>query len=217
MKGVVFVISSPTGAGKTTLCEIIQKRRNDVERVITHTTRKPREGEKNGVDYYFVDRETFEEMIKRGEFVEYAVVHNNFYGTSKKALNDVVESGKNPLLAIDVQGAKNIMDWIDRVVSVFILPPSFEEWLKRLERDRERDNINIRLKTAIKELSAIGLFDYCIVNNELENSVNKLNSIIDSSLIKVSFFGERFQRLAEELRLKTKEFLEVKDGKTVHV
>ncbi len=217
MKGVVFVISSPTGAGKTTLCEIIQERRSDVERVITHTTRKPREGEKNGVDYYFVDKKTFEEMIKRGEFVEYAVVHNNFYGTSKKALSSVIESGKNPLLAIDVQGAKNIMRWIDRVVSVFILPPSFEEWLKRLEGDRKRDDINIRLKTAIKELSEVDLFDFCIINDELENSVRKLNSIIDSSLIKVSFFGEQFKKLADELRLKTKEFLEVRDGKTIHV
>jgi len=217
VKGVVFVISSPTGAGKTTLCEIIQERRSDVERVITHTTRKPREGEKNGVDYYFVDKKTFEEMIKRGEFVEYAVVHNNFYGTSKKALSSVIESGKNPLLAIDVQGAKNIMRWIDRVVSVFILPPSFEEWLKRLEGDRKRDNINIRLKTAIKELSEVDLFDFCIINDELENSVRKLNSIIDSSLIKVSFFGEQFKKLADELRLKTKEFLEVRDGKTIHV
>lgn len=217
MKGVVFVISSPTGGGKTTLCEIIQKRRNDVERVITHTTRKPREGEKNGFDYYFVDKETFKEMIKRDEFVEYAIVHNNFYGTSKKALNDVIESGKNPLLAIDVQGAKNIMEWTDRVVSVFILPPSFEEWLERLEKDRKRSDINIRLKTAITELSEVGLFDYCIVNDELEKSVNKLNSIIDSSLLKVSFFGEYFTKLAKELQFKTKEYLEVKDGKAVHV
>ncbi len=217
MKGVIFVISSPTGAGKTTICDIIQKKRNDVERVITHTTRKPRSGERNSVDYYFVSINKFKEMVKNGEFVEYALVHNNYYGTSKMALTQVIEKGKNPVLAIDVQGAKNIINCIDRVVSVFILPPSFNEWLNRLNNDKNRDDLDIRLKTAIKELKEIPDFDYCIVNDKLENAVNQLEKIIDASLLKVSFFKEDFLKLAENLKTQTKKYLEGKDGKTVYV
>ncbi len=216
MKGVIFVISSPTGVGKTTICDIIQKKRNDVERVITHTTRKPRPGEKNGRDYHFVDTETFKKMIRNGEFVEYALVHNNYYGTSKKALNDVLEKGKNPVLAIDVQGAKNIMNWIDRVVSIFILPPSFEEWLNRLKKDKNRDDLDIRLNTALRELDEIGHFDYCIVNDDLDRAINDIERIIDTSKLKLSFFKGYFLNLAKNLKENTKEYLEDKDGKAIH-
>jgi len=208
MKGVVFVISSPTGVGKTTICEIVQKKRNDVKRVITHTTRKPRPGERDGKDYHFVDTDTFKKMIRNGEFVEYALVHNNYYGTSKRALNDVLEKGKNPILAIDVQGARNIMNWIDRVISIFILPPSFEEWLNRLKKDKNRDNLDIRLKTAIRELDEIEHFDYCIVNDQLDRAIEELEKIIDTSKLKLNFFKDNFLELSEKLKKKTKEYLE---------
>ncbi len=208
MKGVIFIVSSPTGAGKTTLCNIIQKERNDIERVITHTTRKPREGEINGIDYHFVNAETFKNMIKNGEFVEYAFVHNNYYGTSKKALNDVIEKGKNPILAIDVQGAKNIMNWIDRVVSIFILPPSFDEWLNRLEEDKNRDNLHIRLNTAINEFKEIEKFDYCIINDDLNKAIEDLKKIIDITTLKIKFFKDRFIDMSNYLKKKTKEYLE---------
>ncbi len=208
MKGIIFIVSSPTGAGKTTLCSIIQKERSDIERVVTHTTRKPREGETNGIDYYFVNTETFKDMIKKGEFVEYALVHDNYYGTSKKALNDVIEKGKNPILAIDVQGAKNVMNWIDRVVSIFVLPPSFDEWLSRLEKDKNRDNLHIRLNTAIKEFNEIENFDYCIINDDLREAVENLKKIIDTTTLKTRFFKDRFIEISNCLKKKTKEYLE---------
>ncbi len=208
MKGVIFIVSSPTGAGKTTLCNIIQKERNDIERVITHTTRKPREGEIDGLDYYFVSTKTFKDMIKNGEFVEYALVHNNYYGTSKKALNNVMEKGKHPILAIDVQGARNVMNWIDRVVSIFILPPSFDGWLSRLEKDKNRDNLHIRLNTAIKEFNEIENFDYCIINDDLSESVENLKKIIDTTTLKIRFFKDRFMDISNCLKKKTKEYLE---------
>lgn len=208
MRGVIFIISSPTGIGKTTLCNIIQKERSDIERVVTHTTRKPRKGEINGIDYNFVRTETFKDMIKKGEFVEYALVHDNYYGTSKKALNDVIEKGKNPILAIDVQGAKNVMNWIDRVVSIFILPPSFDEWLNRLEKDKNRDNLHIRLNTAIKEFNEIENFDYCIINDDLSEAVENLKKIIDTTTLKTRFFKDRFIDISNCLKKKIKEYLE---------
>ncbi len=208
MKGVIFVISSPTGAGKTTICDIIQSKRSDVERVITHTTRKPREGEKDGVDYHFVSMEKFTEMIKNGEFVEYAIVHQNYYGTSKKALFEVIERGKNPILAIDVQGAKNIMNWIDRVVSIFILPPSFDEWIERLQKDKNRNNLDVRLKTALSEYDYLDLFEYCIVNDCLDDAVSSLESIIDASKLKLAFYKDKYTEIANKLKQETEKYLE---------
>ncbi len=217
MKGLMFVVSSPTGAGKTTICEIIQQKREDIERVITHTTRKPREGEKNGIDYYFVSKEEFKRKIEEGGFVEYAIVHDNFYGTSKKALEDVLNKGKNALLAIDVQGAKNIMkSFKGRVVSIFILPPSFDEWLDRLKKDKKRDRLNIRFQTALNEFKQIKNFDFCVINDKLDDAVKKVESIIDSCLCKLEFFEDEFTKKAEELKIQTKKFLEVNDG-NIHV
>ncbi|WP_035587042.1 guanylate kinase [Hippea jasoniae] len=207
MNGVIFVISSPTGAGKTTLCNLVEKERDDVQRVITHTTRKPREGEKNGVDYHFVSNEEFKRMIKMGEFVEYAFVHSNFYGTSKKALVDVLNQGKFPILAIDVQGAKNIANSFDNVVNIFILPPDFDIWLERIKKDRSRDSLSVRLKTAVNELSELEFFDYCIINDSLEQSLKKLHSIIDAATSKIAFFKEDYLKLANTLKNDIKEFL----------
>ncbi|WP_025209569.1 guanylate kinase [Hippea sp. KM1] len=212
MRGVIFVVSSPTGAGKTTICSAIKSRRSDVERVITHTTRKPREGERDGVDYYFVDVDTFKDKLKKGEFVEYAVVHGHYYGTTKGALNDVINSGKHPLLAIDVQGARNVMNTFDRVVSIFILPPSFDEWIRRIQNDKKRDNMVVRMKTALKELGELEVFDYCIVNDRLNEAVESLNEIIDSSLLRMSFFADKYLKVADDLRIRVKEYLEVNDG-----
>ncbi|AEA33439.1 guanylate kinase [Hippea maritima] len=212
MKGVIFVVSSPTGAGKTTICDAIRKKRDDVERVITHTTRSPRDGEKNGVDYYFVSIEEFKNKLKKGEFIEYATVHGHFYGTTKGALDDVISSGKHPLLAIDVQGAKNVMNTFDRVVSIFILPPSFDEWIRRIKNDKKRDNLEVRLKTALRELVSLEGFDYCIINDKLEGAVEALNNIIDSSLLKMDFFKDNYLKLADDLRLEIEKYMEVNDG-----
>ncbi len=205
--GIVFVISSPTGVGKTTVCNIENSKNNRTKRVITHTTRKPRNQEMDGVDYYFVTKDDFLNSLKKGEFVEYAVVHGNYYGTSIKALNDVLDSGYDALLAIDVQGAKNVMQQFDNVVSIFMLPPSFEVWLKRITQDGVRSDVGIRLKTALNELSSVFKFDYCIINDDLDNTIDVLESIIVSQRNRMLFVKDDRKKLVESLKEKTLNYL----------
>ncbi len=204
---MIFVISSPTGVGKTTICNIENSKDNGTKRVITHTTRKPRANEKDGVDYYFVDKDEFKKDLKNGEFVEYAIVHGNYYGTSKKALIDVLNSGYDALLAIDVQGAKNVMQQFDNVVSIFILPPSFDVWLERITKDNLRDDVDIRLKTALNELSQIEYFDYCIINDNLDRAIATLESIIESQRNKMEFVKSERMKLVNTLKEDTLKYL----------
>ncbi len=188
---------------------MLVERKSGIRRVVTHTTRLPRAGEKDGVDYHFVTRETFEDMIKRGEFVEYAVVHGNYYGTSRKALEDVIKKGYDAVLAIDVQGARRVMGEFDNVVSIFILPPSFEEWLDRLKRDNTRSDLNRRLQTALSELDELEIFDFCIVNDEIERAYNALSCIVEAERNDLVFIKRERKMLAQTLREKIKTFLEV--------
>jgi guanylate kinase len=205
---LIFVVSSPTGVGKTTICSIETKKNSNVGRVVTHTTRPPRPNEIDGRDYYFTTQDNFKNMLKHGEFIEYAVVHGNYYGTSKKALMDVLKEKKDALLAIDVQGARNVMKQFDNVVSIFILPPSFEDWLERIKKDGTRGDINIRLKTALDEFSAASEFDFCIINDELNAAVSHLESIMDAQHNRMKFVKDERMGLIKELKKKTKEYLE---------
>ncbi len=204
---LVFIVSSPTGVGKTTICNMETQRNKSIGRVVTHTTRKARKNEKHGRDYYFVTKEEFEKGLKRGEFVEYAVVHGNYYGTSKKALNEVLEKGKDALLAIDVQGAKNVMNQLDNVVSIFMLPPSFDDWLSRIKKDNVRNDVENRLKTALYEFGSALNFDFCIVNDEIEKTLNRLESIIESQHNKMSFVKPERMELIERLKKETIKYL----------
>ncbi len=204
---LIFVVSSPTGAGKTTLCDMIVKRMDDVRRVVTHTTRLPRPHEKDGVDYYFVSKEDFERSIEKGEFVEYAIVHGNYYGTSKRALREVLEGGFDALLAIDVQGAEKVIKQFDNVVSIFILPPSFEEWLERLKKDNTREDLDRRFKTSLIELEKIDMFDFSVVNDDLESAYVAMSCIIKAQRNNMRFAKEERIKLAREIRRKTEEFL----------
>ncbi len=204
---IIFVVSSPAGGGKTTLCELELKRNPSVRRVVTHTTRKPRDGEKDGVDYHFVDREEFEAGIKKGEFVEYAIVHGHYYGTSKVELERILKSGYDAILAIDVQGARNIKRAFDNVVTIFILPPNFETWLQRM-KDGKRSDIDVRLRTAIYELDSVGEFEYCIVNDRLDEALERFHAIIVSQSERMKFVGQQRIELASELKKKIMKQLE---------
>ncbi len=204
---LIFIVSSPTGVGKTTICSLETKRNKSIGRVITHTTRKARKSEQHGKDYYFVSQGEFEKGLKKGEFVEYAVVHGNYYGTSKKALNDVLKKGKDALLAIDVQGAKNVMNQLDNVVSIFMLPPSFDDWLDRIKKDNVRNDIENRLKTALYEFDAASNFDFCIINDEIEKTLSRLESIIESQHNKMSFVKPDRMELIERLKKETIKYL----------
>ena len=184
--GLLIVVSGPAGSGKTTLCERMLAEESNLSRVITSTTRKPRKGEKDGVDYHFFDHSTFEETIEKDGFYEYARVHNNLYGTLKSDVLEKLNTGSDLLLVIDVQGAaalrkKAKTDQLlqKRLVTVFVLPPSIEELERRL-RERatdDNDEIKRRLEVAIEEIKQHDRYDYCLQSASREKDFENLQAI----------------------------------------
>ncbi len=189
MKGELFILSSPAGGGKTTISEILIKELPNLKRVITCTTRKPRPDEKDGVDYYFLTKEEFERRIKKGEFLEYAVVHGNYYGTPKKEVEEELNKGYDLLLVIDVQGMRQIKKNRKEVVTIFLLPPSIEELIKRMEKrgDSEED-IKRRMETAKKEIPAWKEYDFVVINDKIHKAKEDIKYIILSQRLKTSRF-----------------------------
>ncbi|MGC8796514.1 MAG: guanylate kinase [Thermodesulfovibrio sp.] len=184
-RGNIFVISAPSGTGKTTLCERLLKALPDLKMSISHTTRKPRTGETNGVDYFFVDKKTFEEMISKEEFIEWAEVYGNFYGTSKNVISQLMKQGYDILLDIDTQGAKNIKKLYPESILIFILPPSMKELERRLlQRNEDKDTIKKRVSKAGEEISQYKLYDYIVINDNLEKALNELLCIVCAERLK---------------------------------
>ncbi|HSB32646.1 MAG TPA: guanylate kinase [Candidatus Sulfobium mesophilum] len=179
-RGGIFVISAPSGAGKTTICKKILSRNANIKQSVSFTTRKPRKGEKNGADYYFVAQKTFQQMISRNEFIEWAEVHGNFYGTSRKKFEGLVSSGFDVILDIDTQGARQIRNSFSEGVFIFILPPSIKVLRERLQdrKSNTKKDMQRRLKRAAVEIKDYNMYDYVIVNDILGDSVKKLEAII---------------------------------------
>ena len=180
-KGNLFIISAPSGTGKTTILKRVISELKSIVFSVSHTTRAPRVGETDGVDYFFVEKDTFETMQKQGLFFEWAEVHANLYGTSSHAVKEITDQGKDIILDIDVQGARQVMDKVgDKGVFVFISPPSLEELEKRLvNRGTESDSvIAIRLKNAQDEMKCVERYDYAIVNDQVNRAIEELISII---------------------------------------
>ncbi|HOO59857.1 MAG TPA: guanylate kinase [Candidatus Mcinerneyibacteriales bacterium] len=178
---ILLVLSAPSGAGKTTLARKFLEKHPDFGVSVSYTTRKPRRGEKEGIHYYFTDPQTFQEMIARKEFVEWAHVHDDWYGTPFSEIQRLHGQGKGILFDIDIQGGVNIYKaYPDRTLLVFILPPSMEELERRL-RNRKTDDektIEKRLKNAQKEISiARDKYDYFLVNDDLEEALKELEMI----------------------------------------
>ncbi|MBI5238196.1 MAG: guanylate kinase [Deltaproteobacteria bacterium] len=197
MKGIPFIVSAPSGAGKTTLCNMAVEFFPDLRHSISYTTRSPRPGDKNGVDYRFVDDKEFESMIAAGEFLEYAVVHGKRYGTSKKDLEKMLVQGVNVLLDIDVQGAEKVRKRLERGVYVFILPPSIKDCEDRLKTRAKdsKEEIEKRLKTAALEVRRALDYDYIIINDDLGRAFEMLKSIIISEKSKKLNMAETIKRL----------------------
>jgi|SRR5579864_421314 len=185
----VFIISAPSGSGKSTLVDKLREQVPNLEFSISYTTRKPRGAEENGREYFFVSREQFEEMIRSNEFLEYARVFEvDYYGTARRFLHKAQEDGKDLLLDIDVQGAAQIRLQIPGAVSIFILPPNRSELEQRL-RSRGQDSeekIERRLETARREIENYQKYDYILVNDRLDESVEGLKAVVLSERLRRS-------------------------------
>jgi len=179
-QGLLFVVSAPSGAGKTSLCRAITDSLEQLTHSISYATRKPRPGEIDGRDYYFVSQERFQQMIQAGDFAEWAEVHSNLYGTSRRVLDDLIAKGIDVILDIDTQGAKQIKSKFYSAVFVFIMPPSLEileERLRNRKSDHEQE-IAKRMRRAHEEIKDYSIYDYIIVNRDFDRALTELRSVV---------------------------------------
>ena len=178
--GKLFVISAPSGAGKTTLIKKVLNRFENLSYSVSHTTRPPRKNEQDGVDYFFINREEFEQKILQGDWLEWASVHGNYYGTSKDFVQRCLEEGRNLLLDIDVQGAAQVMASDLKPVTIFILPPSLDILAQRLT-NRKTDSKEViarRLENAKTEMAQKKRYRYVVINDDLDVATEELLSVI---------------------------------------
>lgn len=187
MRGILFVMSGPSGTGKGTICDkLISNKENDVFLSISSTTREKRKGEVDGVTYNYTTVEGFEKMIADGEMLEYAKYNGNYYGTPKKAVAQMLSAGKNVLLEIEVQGALKVKEIFDDAVLMFVIPPSMRELKNRLtERGRETDEqIEERMETAKWEFTKAPLYNHIFINDDLDECVREVESVMSNETAK---------------------------------
>lgn len=187
MRGILFVMSGPSGTGKGTICDkLISNKENDVFLSISSTTREKRKGEVDGMTYNYTTVEGFEKMIADGEMLEYAKYNGNYYGTPKKAVAQMLSAGKNVLLEIEVQGALKVKEIFDDAVLMFVIPPSMRELKNRLtERGRETDEqIEERMETAKWEFTKAPLYNHIFINDDLDKCVREVESVMSNETAK---------------------------------
>jgi guanylate kinase len=192
-QGILFIISAPSGAGKTTLASRLFQKTPDLHPSISYTTRAPRKGEVNGRDYHFVNEEQFVQMRNAGAFAEWASVHEFCYGTPRAPVDDAIKQGRDLLLDIDVQGATQLKATYPEAVSLFVLPPSWHELERRL-RGRGTDTeavITRRLHRAREEAREFSAYDYWIVNDNLERAVSLLHAILTAERARIARLRKR--------------------------
>lgn len=197
--GILFVVSSPSGGGKGTLIQRVLSRLSGVSYSVSHTTRKPRSGEVEGREYFFLSPDDFEQMIARDEFLEWAEVHGKLYGTSRSQVAHALSQGRDIILEVDVQGAASVRSLIPASVSIFILPPSFEVLRQRLTArgTDTAEELELRLRNAPVELKDYGSFDYVIINDDAERAAGQLASIIEAERARLVRQKPYVQRVVE--------------------
>lgn len=200
-KGLLIVVSGPSGAGKDSIInEVMKKKETNAWVSISMTSRPLRGSEENGKDYFFVTREEFEENIKQGNFLEYAEYNGNYYGTPKHKIDEYLNKGIDVILIIEIQGALQIKDLIPEALFIFIMPPSMEELKSRLinRGTDSEDKIIARFKTAYQEINEVTKYNYVVVNDELEKAVGKVSSILQAEKCRVDRIEEVFLNNKEE-------------------
>ena len=192
MIGNLIIVSAPSGAGKTTLVGEVLRRDKQIKPSVSYTSRAPRIGEENGVHYNFVSRDEFRARIERGDFLEWAEVHGNLYGTSKQLVEQLRREGFDVILTIDVQGAEQARRLFVDAVGVFILPPSYQTLLERLDIRGANcaEDLQTRLRNAMDELGQYANFDYAIINDDLNQATNELATIILAERCRIHRRGE---------------------------
>jgi guanylate kinase len=201
-EGVLYIVSAPSGAGKTSLVKALLKTDPAIRLSVSYTTRAPRPGESDGRDYHFVSREQFEKMLAEGEFLEHAEVYGNFYGTSKGSISRDLNAGHDILLEIDWQGAAQVRQHFPRCASIFILPPSFNALRTRLAgRGQDSDEvIERRLAAAAHDVAHADAFDYIIVNDDFDHALQDLVAITRSIRLEAARQMNRYAMLFDEFR-----------------
>jgi len=200
-KGLLIVVSGPSGVGKGTICSKLVEEMKDVKISISMTSRDPRGKEQDGIDYYFITKEEFEKRIANDEFLEYAVVHSGqYYGTPKAKIEDYINKGISVILEIDIQGALKVKETIKEALFIFIMPPSMDVLKDRLvnRKTETEDKIIERFKTAYKELNEFKKYNYVVVNDKLQVAVDKVKSIITAEKCRVDRIEDIYLNTKEE-------------------
>jgi guanylate kinase len=200
-RGNLFILSAPSGAGKSSLISALLNKHSDMKVSVSHTTRSPRPGEENGVHYHFVSVEEFKALIDKNDFFEWAQVFDNYYGTSKKAIETQLEAGIDVFLDIDWQGAQQIRKLVDDVETIFILPPSKEELESRLN-NRGQDSAEViagRMAKAQSETSHYNEYDYVVVNDDFDTALAEIETIVMAKRLSLKSQTIRHQELLNAL------------------
>ena len=200
-QGQLIVVSGPSGAGKDTIVGKVLERNKNAWLSISATSRKPRKGEEEGVNYFFLEKEDFEKKIKENYFLEYAEYAGNYYGTPKEKIIEKLEKGLDVILVIEIQGARKVKELVPEALFIFIMPPSEKELLKRLKnrKTEQKEKIIERFNLAYKEMNEVTKYNYVVVNDQVDDAVEKVESIIKAEKCRVDRIEEMLLANKEEL------------------